>query len=568
MTTTSGGPTVSPTTGVGGGAQNQRLYSNPLFDFASEQMPKDIKSFFKYCEMVYANSPIIMNGISKLINYPIRGFKYKTTSEEKRKKTKDILENKLDLKAHLIQVGLEYFIYGNVYRTIYFPFNRFLKCGVCQQETNIESADFKVKKDKFILNCRCGANGKAEVVDRDIKNFDKLRLINWDPHAITLRNNPITGDTRYYYDIPSDIKIGAMRGDPVTINSLPKVFFEASVKNKKVEFGDNFYHLKCPSLSGYNSGYGLSPLISVLKLFMYQATLRKSGEAIAHEHIVPKNVLFPQANTSDPSVSSSLRTWKKELTNALEKWRYDKNYQLLAPYPTGVANLGSQGKALLPTNEIKETRNEMALSLGVPPDFIYNPSGIQKSTVSLAMLENQLQPFVDQLTNYMNWVVDMLNSKYELDLCEVELQDFSLTDDQQTKQMILQGSEQGGVSSTTVLESLGLDPNEEREQLVEEQLEEYKRQKDLEQRMRQIDQDVSQQTAEQQSAENEGKMPDYDQQAIIAKANEYAQKLIQMPYEQRRSHMEQIQNEDAVFHAVLTQELDTLHDQGYGPGEE
>ncbi len=563
----SSGPTISPTAGHGYmNNRKNRLYSNPFFDMASEQMPKDIKSFFKHCELVYVNSPIIMNGIAKLVTYPIRDFKYKTTSKKKREKTKEYIEGKLDLKSHLIQVATERYIYGNVYRSMYFPFHRFLKCESCKQQTNIKEADFKVKKDKFILNCRCGYRGNSEVEDKDTQDLSRLRIVNWDPHAITLQSNPITGQVRYYYDIPSSIKLGATRGDRVIVEDLPKVFFDASVKNKKVEFGDNFYHLKCTSLSGYSTGYGLSPLISVLKLFHYKATLRKSAEAIAHEHITPKNILYPQGTTSDPSVSSNLRKWKEEITKGVERWRYDPGAMMTAPYPTGVSNVGSQGRGLLPTNEIKEARNEMLLSLSIPPDLVYNPSGIQKSTVALAMMENQLKPLKSELEEYANWIIDMLNAKYDLDLCDVELQEFSLTDDNQNKQFLMQGAQKGGVSSTTVMESMGLDPHEERENQKKEQIQQYEMQKDLEHRMREIDQNVSQQTSDEQAAMEDGTIPQYNQQKLLAKASQMAQQLIQVPYEQRRSYMSQLQNEDAVMHALVSQQLSNLHDQGHGPG--
>lgn len=256
------------------------------------------------------------------------------------------------------------------------------------------------------------------------------------------------------------------------------------------------------------------------------------------------------------------------MTESIKRWRRDPGHQALAPYPTGVQNVGSQGRGLLPTNEIKEARNEMLLALSIPPDLVYNPSGVQKSTVALAMLENQLKPLKSELEDYANWVIDMLNSKYGLELSEIELQEFSLTDDNQNKQFLLQGAGEGGVSNTTVMESLGLDPHQERENMKTEKLKQYEMEKDIEQRMRDIDQDVSQQTAEEQAAQQDGTIPQYDQQKLIAKANSIAQQLIQVPYEQRRSYTAQLQNEDAVMHALVSQQLEQLHDQGHGPGGE
>ena len=68
-----------------------QLYNNQFFDYLSEQLPRKIKDMFRWCELVYYNAPIIVNGVRKLANYPITDFSYETTSEKIQERTKKFL---------------------------------------------------------------------------------------------------------------------------------------------------------------------------------------------------------------------------------------------------------------------------------------------------------------------------------------------------------------------------------------------------------------------------------------------------------------------------------------------
>lgn len=550
---------ISPMSNYGVNTQTKftRLYNNPAFDYMGEMLPKNIKDLFKWCELVYNSAPVIANGIKKLVHYPVTDFTYKTDSEAIRKKTKELVEDKLNLRSHLLNLGIDYYIYGNAFRGLYFPFVRYLKCGVCGQSVNIRHAKYKLTRGKFILDCPNGHKQQAEVIDEDTADESKVKIVTWDPKHMDLTHNSITGETTYYYSLPQDIRSGILNANPTIINSLPKVFLDAFFKMKMVEFGTNFYHLKTPTLSGYATGWGISPLLPTLKPYLYTSILRKASEAIGLEHITPKKILFPQASTNDPSVASNLGRWREEITKSLKRWRVDPNYVMMAPYPTGSVDVGSRGRNLMPTQEIKEARNEMALALDVPPEFIFGGTSINNSTVSLRMLENQLGTFVSQITGFCNWTIDMINAKYEKDYCHVELTPFELVDDMVEKQMLMQGVGQT-VSPKTMQESFGLDPEEERKKMREHQIKSEKDKRDVQKEISEMDQDIANQTAQEQQAEQEGTIPQYNQQKLLAKAQMLAQKLLAVPYEQRRSYLSQLQNEDYVMYALVSKQMESM----------
>jgi hypothetical protein len=339
------------------------------------------------------------------------------------------------------------------------------------------------------------------------------------------------------------------------------VFLEAALAGKNIKLGGNFHHARTSSLAGYSSGWGVSPLIPALKNYMYIAVLRRASEAIGMEHITPQRILFPQmSGTTDPSLLGSMERWREEVTTAVNKWRVDPNFVATAPFPTGVVNIGSQGRALIPTEEIKDARMEMALALDINPALLTGDMTIQGSAVSLRILEHQLMPLIESLEAFTNWVISSINTKYEKDFSQVTLVPFKLADDLMNKQLLFQSLSLGSVSRRTVQESLSLDAEQERERIFQEQLADHKMQKDVEGAIAKEERNIAAQAkAEEQAAETGGITP-YNQQKLIAQAQQIAAQFLGVPYEQRRSMLDQLQNEDYVMWALVSKQLEGMRE--------
>lgn len=563
--------TIQTPTGVYGAkvdSRFHRMYNNQFFDYLSEQLPRNHKDMFKWCEVVWANSPVVVNAIKKLVNYPVTDFIYKTDSKKIREETRLFLEEHLDMKAHLVNLGLDYYIYGNVFRSVYFPFTRFLVCQSCGTEINAKEASYRMKKGEFILKCgNCKTERVSTIRDDLSQDISKIRLVSWDPKNVELSTNPITADTAYYYKPPASIVQGIMRGDGTIVNTVPEVFLRAFKVNKAIQLSNNFYHIKHGAISGLATGWGISPLVPTLKLYLYTSILRKSVEAIGLEHITPQRILFPQGNGNDPTMMSSMGQWKDQVTKALNAWRMDPNYVMLAPYPTGIVNLGSQGRGLMPTAELKAAEEDMIRALDIPVEFVFGSTNLNNSPIALRMLENQLQPYVSQLKKYVNWVIDTVNAQYDKDYCHVDFTPFTLSDDMMRQQMLMQimGN---GVSKTTVQEALRLNPDEERDKLKEEAIEDMKSQKELEFEQQEIQRNITNQAIEEQRAEEMGQMPNYDQQKLMAAAQNLVAQMLSVPYEERRSYLAQLKGEDFVMYSMVTTLLDSANNRKQRGGPE
>lgn len=558
-------PLISPVAGYGQlGGSRTRLYNNPHFDYLSGMLPQDIKQLFQWCEYVSVVMPHLASGMRKLINYPVTDFSYESDAEQVRAATRALVTKTLKLKTVLLEFGYDWYVYGNVFRSISFPFKRFLVCQGCGKKIAIEEARYKVRGAKIELACVCGRRGAAGFDDQPRQDPAGVTLVRWNPKLIELQQNPITEGTIYYYKLPRSFVAGVRRGDLIMLRDSPKAFIDAALAGRNIAFGSNFYHAKTPRLSGYASGWGISQMLGALKPFMYIAVLRRAAEAIGMEHITPQRILFPQTNgSSDPALLGSMRRWQDEIRAALERWRLDPNYVMTAPFPTGVTNVGSQGRALAPIEEIKDARNEMALALDIPPGILMGDTTIQNSAVGLRILENQLAPTIDSLQQFTDWVIDTINIHQGKHFCPVKLIPFRLADDVMNKQLLMSalGSP---VSRTTVQESLNLDPDQERERLRREQLDEYDSQKEVEQELRKREQSLAARARDEEEAAQGGGLPAYNQQKLIARAQEQAAQLLGVPYEQRKSVLAQLQNEDYVMWALVSKQLESLREQEKG----
>ena len=128
-------------------------------------------------------------------------------------------------------------------------------------------------------------------------------------------------------------------------------------------------------------------------------------------------------------------------------------------------------------------------------------------------------------------------------------------------QQILMQSAGTLVSKSTLLEALNIDPDKERKRLVREQISDHDMQKEVEAEIRKREENAAAQAQAQEQAATTGEPTPYNQQKMIAMAQQTAMELMQYPYEQRKSMMNELQNEDYVMWALVSKQLEMLHKQ-------
>lgn len=547
--------------------RNNTAHPNPMFDFLTGFVPRRLRDLFVWMEYLYYNSAQIFAALKKFSEYPITDIAYTTTNSALEKRVKDLHTKQLKVKALLIRCGLDRWIYGNSFTSVYQPFVRFLKCPECGKMTNIEHVNyrFKIKKIAFEYTCRkCKNVVHGKVIDRRLTDPDKIHIIRWDPKQMDIDYNPITGESIYYYSVSKDIKDKVLKGNKHLLNTMPMSFLKAVETNKMYRFAKGqIYHMKVDPPAGIDQQWGFPPLTAAIKLFFYAAVLRKANEAIALDHIVPFRILHPAQSVSsgDPIQQISLNTLFEEVRSGLRRWRRDPLTIMTAPVPVGMTQIGGDGRALLTLGEVKEAEDGIIAAMGIPREFIYGGLSFTGSAITLRMLENQLLTYTGELNELLQWVTDRSCKILGWQTVECELTEFKLIDDVQQKQLLLtlnQGGQQL-ISNTTIGELNDFDLKEERTKRKQEALDEVRFQHEVQTEVSKLQNSLAQQVQNQAMMGQQGLA--YDQQQVISQADQLVQQLMGMDYGGRKSFLHSLQVEDFVMYSVVVQRLEETQTQ-------
>lgn len=555
------------------GSDRGASHPNPAFNFLTGFVPRKLKDLFKWCEYLSVKSAHIYAAMRKFGSLAVTELEYGGSNEALKRTYSQLFDKHVKIKMALLTALLDKHIYGNHFTSIYKPFVRNLKCPDCDTMVNIQHTDYKfdLKKLSFTYRCkRCRKDVRARVVDRKLSNKSKIHIIRWDPKLIDIDYNPITGQSVYYYSIPEDQKAKVKKGSKHLINTMPMEFLQAIKDDRLFEFDkDAIFHLKVPSPSGLEQQWGLPSLASTIDLFMHTMVLRKANEAIALEHLVPFRVLHPaQTNGLDPTQNINLERWKNEMKAGMRRFRRDPLHMMFAPVAVGVTNIGGDGRAMLTLGELQEADKGIMAALGIPQEFLYG--GLTKAGMegTLRLIENQLQDDVDDVNDLSQWYADTIGKFLGYERIEVSLTRLKMIDDTETKEtMIKLATGADGVpnvvSLTTLAEKIGFDLVKERARRKQEQLDELRLQMDIKAETLKIQNTLTAQV-QQQISGTQGL--NYDQQAVIAQADELAQQLAGLDTGQRRSKLHSLQAEDFVMYSVVIQRLEELQNAQGGAG--
>ena len=240
--------------------------------------------------------------VTKISEYPVTDFIYKGETQHVRDGWKDLLETKLNLKPFLIEIGLDYFTYGNAFISINLPFVRWIKCGACKHTRRLsdETFEYKFTSFKFTFQCeKCNAHTTGKIDDRAVRDKTGINFVRWDPKNIDIHYNPITGKSRYRYKIPNKIKKAIRGGTREILLEIPEIFLTALQKQRDIALSEqNLFHFKRPTLAEQDMGWGKPLIIHSMSRMFYLYVLRRAQEAIALQRILPLEFIFPQRSRS------------------------------------------------------------------------------------------------------------------------------------------------------------------------------------------------------------------------------------------------------------------------------
>ena len=442
-------------------------YPSPFFDIAHTYLPTTVKQMFRWCRYYFLTNPLL-NAVSfKLSEYPVTDIIIEHKDAEVGKKWEVIVQESLRYRAFQVEVGLDYFTYGNAFVSIGFPFHKHLTCASCKWSEQAKKCrnHWVFTSYAFRLACpKCGQTGDAIVKDQYLKDASGIKLIRWNPEDIEIIYNDFTGAYTYFYTIPAVVRNDVVIGRKEIVEGVPQIFIQALKEQKGVVLSpDKVFHLKRPSLATQDRGWGIPLLLPILKDTYYLQLMKKAQEAILVEHIVPLRILFPQAasGTADPFTSINLADWRDHVAAEIARWRYDNNYIPILPLPIGNQTIGGDGKSLLMTGEIREWSEQIIAGMGVPREFIYGGLSYAGSNFSMRMLENSFIGYIIRHKALLKFVMQEIATFLDFPLPTARFKPFKMADDLQRKAYRLQLNQLQKISDKTLLSDDDLDSADE-----------------------------------------------------------------------------------------------------------
>lgn len=462
----------------------ETFYPSPFFDIAQNYIPRSVKDTFDWCQFYQLTNPLISNVTNKMATYAITDLVYDDANEGLVEQYRDLFEKQFRLRTFLVEVNLDRFTYGNSFVSVAFPFLKMLQCPHCGVAKPAEKVKYQFRGFKFIIECQeCGNSGPAVARDEPVKNRVKIQLIRWNPKNISLKHNELTGETRYFYSMPRQLKNEIMLGKREVLQQTPQAFIDALATGKAISLDSSrLFHARRPSVSRdpYDNGWGAPMLLPVLKDVFFLQVLRKAQEAVAMEHIVPMRTMFPQitADGNNPYAHINLKDWQKEVEGQIKTWRQDNNHIPVMPVPIGTQTIGGQGKGMLLFQELRAISDMIIAGMGVPTGFVYGEAMYSGANVNLRALENEFLGNRQDMLRLVEFIRDRVTTFLDIPSIRLRFKPFKMADDMQRTQLMMNLAQSGFVSRRTMLQSIDHDYTTEMEIMESERKDLQKIQKE------------------------------------------------------------------------------------------
>lgn len=464
-----------PLTNQQGGRGFGIRYPSPFFDVAQQFLPENVHQLQVWCRYYFLTNPIINAACSKMSEYPITDLIYDTEDQKVQELYKN-LERQLGLRRFQVEIGLDYFVYGNGFVSIWYPLIKFLQCAHCENRYRADKSRslYQWKNLHFFMKCpQCGYEGNAHEVDSYIRSVRDIRLIRWNPENIEIKHNEVNGRNRYYYKLPRSIVNDVKIGDRDTIENLPIDFLEAARHGRALVFHpDNFYHLKRPTIAQKDQGWGTPLIYPLLKDAFYLQVMKKSQESLLMEHVVPLRVVFPGQSTggNDSAYGAyNLTNWKNKVDAELNLWKRDHNYIPIMPVNVGFQQWGGSAKALILHQEFRLLAEQMLAGAGIPVEFIFGGLQWTGTNTSLRALENMFIGYNRQRHALINdFILGGVAAWMQYPRVHARFDRFKMADDLQKSMFYFQLNQAGKISDRRLAEQIGENFDLENERMAEE----------------------------------------------------------------------------------------------------
>lgn len=545
-------------------------YPNPFFDIASEYVPNDINAIFELTEFLMTTMAPFKAVSERVVKYFLTEVVVEGEEDAEREKYEDLFKKKLKVIDRLAEIGLNLQTYGNVFISLYLPFDRMLICPQCGVNYHCETLRYEFKKGEFICQCgKCGYHGAFGHKDRRSTDVERVRLILWNPKTMQLRVHPVSGRTEYYVELDGQFCEKIRSGNPFYLNDTPWSLIETALRPSDRLFRFNpgsLYHLRTASLAGIPiRGWGLPPLLPNFKLAYYIQLLRRYDEAITLDYVCPFRVLFPQApanSNQDAMTVMNMGVFAAHMKQMVENHRKQLTDVQIAPFAIGYQMLGGEAKSLSPKDSIAQAFDELFTALSYPADLYKGTLTLQAAPVALRLFEKDWCHLVTGYNEILEWIRALVGRYFRWsDKIEVSLRPVTLADDLERKALLVQSAAGGDISKQTAYRPMGIDYMEEQKRLLNEQQE-------IQRLQQKAQQEAATQPMDGSGGENSAMSTGYSPTDIKSQGEEIAKQIISANPTERRKILVDILHSNPTLHAMVTQALDQMRNSAASQGRQ
>jgi len=423
-----------------------------------------------------------------------------------RDKYTKLLVTRHDILAKALEIGIDLQFNGNVFTSVFTPITRALVCPDCGTERYIENmqrgVDYDFTGKEFVSTCNaCHRRNNQIVKTYNISSEEHpLNLVNWSPLDISIDYCSITDTERITWTPGyNDKKFIDNDADSAALQSLPKTVLDAIINDEAVLFkGESCLHMRRATDAMNRSlvnGWGLPSWLPGFRYVILLMLMERQLEAGAKDFILPLRLLFPLPNEktgSDPiagnQFSLKLANLKAQVTSALQAQAVKQASWHMVSTPIGSMQMGGDAKAIIPVDVLEYVNNALLNTQCVPVEFA-KPSlqiGNASPPVSFRMFEQTWSFDARQHDLFIAWYLRRCSTMLNWPQMEGSLIKPSIGDDPVMIQVLQKANADGIVSNTTFYRRFNIDPRMERKRIMEEQLEQYKDNIEMEKRQQEL----------------------------------------------------------------------------------
>jgi hypothetical protein len=548
-------------------------FPNPFCDIASEYIPSDLDEIFDWCSYLYLSFGAYRSASRRVVRYFITEIAVEGQSQDEQDRFEELLLEKVGIVNALSEIGDDFMTYGNVFISLFLPFDRFLVCRECHAAVKAGLVDYRYdhRAASFSGKCvACGHDGLFIADDRRSPDTSRVRVIRWNPKRIRLRVHPVSGRTNYYLSLDAEFIRNIREGRKFYIDDTPRSMLKAvaAVKDNSEALymfsDDQIYHFKENTLSGIPVvGWGIPSILPNFKLAYYIQLLRRMDEAIALDYIIPFRVVYPKTGGSgagDPIVNINMQAFGQKMQEMVTAKRSNMTDLQAVPFPIGYEMLGGEAQALSPKESIAYAMDELLNAIGYPADLYRGSLQLNVFPVALRLFEKTWGSLVTGFNDVTQWITRRLCSHFMYGDMTARMLSVTLADDIERKALALQAAAGMDISKATAYKPFDIDYLEEQKSVIEEQELIQRLQTEAMERAQAMQTGLggSPEGGPEGGPVQPGATPGdvYEQGKALAQ-----QLLTQTPDSMRRGELIKIKHTNPTLHAIVTQEMDNMRQE-------